>query len=232
MNRRTAFRQNAAMIAVLITLIVLFAAIAMKASSRVSQTDARPAALVLKTGADNSSYMRNLRTLQNRVSNLARDLGKLKKALAGNYLKISRANAQFLRIGATAANSQAVGGTTADQLVHGKGQVFSAATTAQSGADTRLLGDGSVRVLVGLGAAAQPQITLANDTTSPITVTVTGGNTPSGTIPGDGEITVTPTSSQIDIQMFVVGGGRGEVWTATVSEAGSQFVGQMLVGSF
>lgn len=152
------------------------------------------------------------------------------------FLKIDDANAKFLKIDGTAADAQKVGGIGPDQLIQGRGQVLSNALIATS-ANQALLGDGSVRVLIALVSGRTPTVTLENDTSSALNFTVSGGGSPSsGTVaPNGGQSAVTPGAApQLDIQMFGGGGGAGKVWTVTLStastQAGQEFVGQMLVG--
>jgi hypothetical protein len=156
-------------------------------------------------------------------------------AANADFLKIGDANAEFLKIDGTAANAQKLDGISADGLIQGKGQVLSNAITNPAG-DTLLLGDGSVRILVGLApgvqGAPQPYIKLANDTSSSLNFTVIGGTSPSSTIPAGSQTTVTTSQPQVDIQIFSAGGGggAGKIWTATLSQTGNEFVGQLLIG--
>ncbi|HEX8976746.1 MAG TPA: hypothetical protein VF781_09555, partial [Solirubrobacteraceae bacterium] len=157
-----------------------------------------------------------------------------------NFLKIGDANAEFLKIGGIAADSNKLGGLPAGQFFQGRGNVMSNELTLSPLAPQQaLLGDGSVRVLIGLLQAGQPSITLENATNVPLNFTVNGGAAQTGAIPaanadGPGRATVSPNAAQLDIQVFGSGGGAGKVWTITLStlsgQAGQTFVGQMLIG--
>lgn len=153
-----------------------------------------------------------------------------------SFLKITDASNEFLKIDGTAANAQELGGMTADQFFQGRGNLLTNELTATATSQV-LLGDGSVRVLIGLDQNSQPTVTLENDTSSSLNFTVNNASTriaQTGTVQGNGgQASVTP-GSQLDIQVFGSGGGAGKVWTATVSELSGQgattFVGQLLIG--
>jgi hypothetical protein len=171
-----------------------------------------------------------------------------------NFLKITDANLKYLKIDGTAANANKLGNLTPDQFVQGHGGVLTGSmsisdTPAQP---TAMMGDGSVKVLIGLyqppaGGPALPQVTLENDTSASINFTFNGGTlngSPTTTISGNGgQVSLLPAvqspntlgaGGQLDIQMFGGGGGAGKTWTLTVSNIPGNgthtFVGQMLIG--
>lgn len=164
-------------------------------------------------------------------------------AASAEFLKITDANNAFLKIDGTAANAQKLGGLTPDAFVQGHANVLSNELVASS-AQQALLGDGSVKVLIGLDVNSNPTVTLENDTSSPLTFSMNPNpnvSTPrSNTIPGNGgqvTLTLTGNLNQLDFQIFASGGGggAGKLWTATLSQlngSGTQtFVGQMLIGN-
>ncbi len=169
-------------------------------------------------------------------------------AANAEFLKIDSANAEFLKI--TDANSQFLKITDAqNKFVAGRGGVLTGAASITDGTSQVLMGDGSVRVLVGLyqppaGGPPQKQVTLENDTNASLNFTVNGGTSSGGATtikPGSTQLLLPAVQSvdtgqggQLDIQLFGSGGGAGKVWTITVSAlggaGGNTFVGQMLIG--
>ena len=174
-------------------------------------------------------------------------------AANAEFLKIDNANAEFLKI--TDANSQFLKITDAqNKFVAGRGGVMTGAASITDGTSQVLMGDGSVRVLVGLikadTGALVPAVQLENDTNASINFTFNGdGRLAPGALTtlgphGSAQDTVAllpavqqPGSAggQLNIQLFGGGGGAGKVWTVTVSTVpggagGDSFVGQMLIG--
>ena len=164
-----------------------------------------------------------------------------------NFLKIDDANRTYLKLDGTAADSHKLGGLTPDQFVQGKGNVMTAELSVSNSTQQNsvLMGDGSVKILIGLtqpanGGQPQPQVTLENDGTTSLSFTFNGG-TLSGksttTVPPGGTSALLPAvqsqngGGQLDVQII---GGDGKARTLTISaisgSAEYTFVGQMLIG--
>ena len=244
------FRLTAAKVGVSMALLALIAGIAEKGQASPVQVHAAQDAQLLKltgiSGPPKAAFLK----LETKVLKLDRALLKLERNLSASFLKVKTANATFLKIGdanaqflkiddanaqflkidGTAANAQKVGGISADGLIQGKGQVLSNQLTPTSTQQV-LLGDGSVKVLIGLDQAGTPTITLENDTSSTLSFTVNGATPRATSIAPGGQTSFTP-GAQNDIQIFSAGGGggAGKIWTAVVSQNGNQTVGQMLIG--
>jgi hypothetical protein len=159
-----------------------------------------------------------------------------------SFLKIRDASVKFLKAGGTAANSNALGGLGAGQFVQGHGGVITGAVSYTGTTDQPLMGDGSVKVLIGLQPDGKtPEVTLVNTSAQTLDFTVTGAPVPAGATafapidPGGRSASVPfDPGGQLDIQLFQ-SGGTGTVRTLTVSSALNgtthTFVGQMLLGN-
>jgi hypothetical protein len=151
-----------------------------------------------------------------------------------NFLKINDANTRFLKIDATATDSSKLGGMTPDKFFQGHGNVTTGEKTISDAVSTptQMMGDGSVRILIGLLNALVPQVTLQNDSAESLNFTTNDPQQAPGTIkPGGGQSTaLNVRGSQLDVQIF---SATGKVWTLTVSSVpdgagGHMFVGQLL----
>lgn len=270
------FRLAAAKVGVSMALLALISGVAERAKAASPHATASPASaqgflkikgLSSAIGSDFLKIEQKIYKLNSSLSGFESKLLKFEKVLSNNYysaqkadrtfLKIDKANAEFLKI--TDANAQFLKITDANnRFVQGRGGVISAtgALGNQSpvGTFSPMMGDGSVRVLIGLlrndTGALVPAVQLENDTNASINFTFNGDGTlaPGSTTTlgphGSGQDTAAllpavqkPDSpgGQLDIQLFGGGGGAGRVWTVTVSTVpggagGNSFVGQMLIG--
>lgn len=256
------FRLTAARVGVSMALMALIAGIAEKVQASSPEVHATPASLNFSK-ITSSNLVPAVQSVNKKVIKLNTALLKVENGLARNYLKIRSANASFLKVtdananflkitdataqflkisdanlkflkmDGTAANSALLGNLRPDQFFQGRGNILSSEVTLNAGQQA-LMGDGSVRVLVGLDPAGQPSVTLENDTSSSLNFTLIGGRAGSSSIPSGQQVAITPTQGQMDIQLFGGGGGAGKIWTLTISalsgQGGQTFVGQMLIG--
>jgi hypothetical protein len=126
---------------------------------------------------------------------------------------------------------------TPDKFFQGHGNVTTGEMTIADSlpAPTSMMGDGSVRVLIGLLQPSVPGITLQNDSAESLNFTTNDPQQAPGTIkPGGGQSSqLTVRGGQLDVQIF---GASGKVWTLTISSIPSSangvpghiFVGQLL----
>lgn len=252
------FRLSAAKVGVSLALMALIAGIAEKVQTSPGQVHATETAQFLKltgfSGATKATFLKienkllKLDTaflkLQQKVNTMYTKVqidGRFLKITDANaqflkitdanaqFLKIGDANSQFLKIGDTAANSALLGNLRPDQFFQGRGNVLTNELPATQTQQT-LLGDGSVKILIGLLPAGQPSVWIENDTNQLLNFSVAGGTAQSNSVAPGQQTQISPQASQMDIQIFGGGGGAGKVWTATLSDVGTTFVGQMLIG--
>lgn len=253
------FRLTAAKVGVSMALMALIAGIAEKAQSRPGEVHATPAAQFSRLSGFNgvtqqvflkmekkllklnSSFLKLQNTLTNGYYSKLQTDGSFLKITDANaqflkitdanaqFLKIGDANSQFLKIGDTAANSALLGNLRPDQFFQGRGNVLTNELPATQTQQT-LLGDGSVKILIGLLQAGQPSVWIENDTNQLLNFSLAGGAAQSNSVAPGQQTQISPQASQMDIQIFGGGGGAGKVWTATLSDVGNTFVGQMLIG--
>lgn len=271
------FRLRTAKVGVSMALLAFIAGVTEKA-----QADRQPTATAsagslnfLKLGGLGRAISGNLLKIEAKivkldgaVASLERRASKMERTLNGFYkpqkidatfLKIEDANRTFLKNVATAADSQKLGGIPAGGYLQGRGNVLSNTASITDGTTQPglkgaqpLMGDGSVKVLIGLsqptvgGPGPVPAVFLQNtDANASINFTFNGGTNADpngGNSIGPGQtVTLVPAvqtpgqngpGGQLDVQLF--GGGGGKVWTLTVSDVGGagghSFVGQLLIG--
>jgi hypothetical protein len=262
------FRLSAAKVGASMALLALIGGVAERAQAKPARAEA--SALFLKLSgispAIGSNFLKleqKLIKLNSSISTFEQKLLKFERTVGSQYykiktanatfLKITDANARFLKIDAANAqflkiddaNSQFLKITDANsRFVQGRGGLVTGAMSVTDGTSHVLMGDGSVRVLVGLSPAGGRQVLLENDTDALLNFTVNGGMSSGGATtikPGSTQLLLpavqsveTGAGGQLDIQLFGGGGGAGKVWTITVSAlggaGGNTFVGQMLIG--
>ncbi len=247
------FRLNAAKVGVSMALLALIAGAADKAKANAPAPTASQSSVggFLKlTGLSrtiSSDFLKleqKYLKLNTALSSFEAKLLKFERSVSSQYykartidatfLKIDNANATFLKIGDANATFLKIADANG-KFLQGRGAVLSNSLLLPAvSQQQQLLGDGSVRVLVGILPAGGPVVTLANDTNMSLNFTVVGGRSATTSIPAGGTADITPGGPQLDIQMFGGGGGAGKIWTITLSDvssqAGQQFVGQMLIG--
>jgi hypothetical protein len=188
--------------------------------------------------------------IEKKIDSADSALASFEKKAERTYLKITTANASFLKI-RDASQKYLKITDAASQFIQGHGGVITGSAALNGGTNQPLMGDGSVRVLIGLyqppaGGPAHPSVTLENDTAQSLNFTVNGaqGFAPgsTSTIGGSGGTSTlllpavqdaqTGAGGQLDIQLYQSG---GKVWTLTVSSLFTggvhTFVGQMLLGN-
>lgn len=185
MAERIKFRVTAARVGVSMALMALIAGIAEKVQASGNEVHAKPAAQFLKlngfSGATQAVFLKMEKKLlkldtaflklQHKVNTAFYDKRKIDTTFlkitdasaqflkitdaSAQFLKITDANGRFLKLGDTAANSALLGNLRPDQFFQGRGNILTNELPAVQGQQT-LLGDGSVKILIGLLQAGQP----------------------------------------------------------------------------
>jgi hypothetical protein len=154
-------------------------------------------------------------------------------------LKIDDANANFLKIDSTAANSSELGGLTPDAFLQGTGHVVTGAISSlpQNGVATGLLTvPAGIEVAVSNAVGGAVQVQISNSTGATLAAVVnTGaavtehdlspvsGANPTGTTSFPFPTTGSPAIGQLHIQLFP-NAGLAEVVTIVISLEGSTTV--------
>lgn len=158
-----------------------------------------------------------------------------------HFLKIDAANAQFLKASGTAANSNELGGQTADAFFQGNGHVVTGAASPALSETKQLLSlpGGIIVVSVDNDPAAGLQLTIHNGSgvNLPAVQDMAGGAPTSVTLPANQDYSVglEGGASQLHMQIFPAGSAFPDVVTLMVSDEAPQsgvpqFVGQAFTG--
>jgi hypothetical protein len=165
------------------------------------------------------------------------------KSANTSFLKIDDANNQFLRLGATAANTNEFGGATPESFSRSASGAI-AIPSINTGPAQALLGspDGAITVKVGITAGVGGVVTIANGTNQTPAVQDLGGQVTQADIPALSFSTIAlgnTSAAQPHVQFFPVPGlffsATPEAATLIVSQETTQsthsFVGQLIAGS-
>jgi hypothetical protein len=163
--------------------------------------------------------------LDSAISSVQKKLLKFERGVSSTYLKITDANAKFLKADATAVNAAKLGGMTPDAFFQGKGNVVSGAVSNVTDQSQQLLSlPGGISVVSIQTVAGTPGPVLTFHNATGITLNAVGpvgGQTQAITLkPGDttvglpavqdSQFQIFPTSGFPNVVSILIGLDQGE----------------------
>jgi hypothetical protein len=144
--------------------------------------------------------------LDSAISGVEKKLVKFERSASSTFLKITDANAKFLKADGTAANAAKLGGLTADAFFQGKGNVVSGAVSKLGTGAQQLLSLPGGIIVVSISHSPGGPVTMTIDNATGGTLTAVGpkgGQVQTITLsPGNNTVDLLPAVQDSQFQIF------------------------------
>jgi len=174
--------------------------------------------------------------LDSAISSVQKKLLKFERTASGEFLKITDANAKFLKADGTAANAAKLGELTPDAFFQGKGNVVSGAVSKLSTTAQQLVSLPGGIIVVSIAQIAGvpgPTLTIHNGTSNALVAVADLGNGQSTSVAlaanADTQLPAVQSTAEIHLQIFP-GGSFTDVVSILIGLNQGEAVAQAFTG--